>query len=128
MNYLLDTCTFLWLISEPKKLSSEVRSLLQKTDVPCFLSVVSVWEIVVKYTLGKLPLKEDPQKLIPFQRKRHCVSSLELTEDAALHLGKLPSFHQDPFDRMLIVQALSRDCTLITPDPLIRQYPIKTLW
>ena len=62
------------------------------------------------------------------QRERHGMTSLPLEERAVLHLHKLPALHKDPFDRMLICQALEHDCILLTPDPLITQYPVRTDW
>ena len=93
-----------------------------------YLSVVSSWEINVKYRLGKLPLPLSPDKFIPKERKRHLVEPLELTEQDTLHLCKLPNPHKDPFDRMLVCQSIEHSLTIITPDPLISQYPVRCLW
>jgi PIN domain nuclease of toxin-antitoxin system len=92
------------------------------------LSAVSAWEINVKYRIGKLPLPIPPDQFIPKERKRHLVNPLDLSEKDTLHLCKLPTPHKDPFDRMLVCQTIEHSLTIITPDPLITQYPIRYLW
>lgn len=82
----------------------------------------------MKYSLGKLHLPLSPDKFVPKERKRHLIASLELTEQDTLHLCKLPTPHKDPFDRMLICQAIEHSLTILTSDPLITQYPIRSLW
>lgn len=128
MRCLLDTCTFLWIISGTKELST--RATLAYTDPAneVFLSAVSVWELSVKHALGKFPLPTALDRFVVEQRERHGMTSLPLEERAVLHLHKLPALHRDPFDRMLICQALEHDCILLTPDPLIAQYPVRTDW
>lgn len=128
MRLLLDTCTFLWLISDDDSLSQAARELFQNPQNKVFLSAVSVWEITVKYQLGKLPLPQHPRHYIPQQRKQHQIESLSLHEEAIQHLANLPDIHRDPFDRMLICQAVEEGMILLTPDPLIQQYPVKVIW
>ncbi|EIJ36083.1 type II toxin-antitoxin system VapC family toxin [Thiothrix nivea] len=128
MRLLLDTCAFLWLISDDDNLSQTVRDLFQDPQNEVFLSAISLWEITVKYQLGKLPLPEHPRHYIPRQRQEHQIEPLSLHEDAIQHLGNLPSIHRDPFDRILICQALQEGLVLLTPDPLIQQYPVKVIW
>lgn len=128
MKILLDTCTFLWIITDDSSLSAKARALLVAVENEVFLSVVSSWEIAVKYKLGKLPLPESPAKYIPQKREQHEIDSLVLTEQAALYLPKLPDLHRDPFDRILICQAIVEGLCLLTPDELIIQYPVLSLW
>ena len=128
MRILLDTCTFLWIITAEQQLSSNARELFVDPFNDIFLSSVSSWEIVAKFTLGRLPLPEAPEKFIPTQRKLHKIESLSLQEDAALHLVKLPDYHKDPFDRMIVCQALVHGMTILTPDEAIRRYPARTIW
>ena len=99
MRLLLDTCTFLWLITDDDNLSQQARDLFQEPQNEVFLSAVSLWEITVKYQLGKLPLPEHPRHYIPDKRQQHHVESLSLHEDAIQHLANLPDIHRDPFDR-----------------------------
>ena len=128
MKLLLDTCTFLWIITEDAELSTTARALFIDPANDVYLSAVSVWEVSVKFTLGKLALPQPPERFIPDQRERHAIAPLALEERAALYLHRLPSLHKDPFDRMLICQAIQHELTLLTPDPLITQYAVRTLW
>ncbi|MGB5832099.1 MAG: type II toxin-antitoxin system VapC family toxin [Thiohalocapsa sp.] len=130
MKLIVDTCTFLWLASAEEKLSDTARALLEDSGNILLLSAASVWEIGVKHALGRLPLPENltPTEFIPEARSRNGVDALPITEDDPLQLGKLPCFHQDPFDRMLICQAISNQAVLVTPDPLIARYPVSVQW
>ncbi len=128
MKILLDTCAFLWLTSDAKELSDQAKILFQNTDNPVYLSSVSVWEIVVKNKLGKLPLPDAPEKFINEQCEKHFIENISLNNKSVFHLTALPTYHRDPFDRMLICQAIEHDFTLLTSDELITQYPVKTAW
>jgi PIN domain nuclease of toxin-antitoxin system len=128
LKILLDTCTFLWIVKEDPELSPTARVCFQDPDNTVYLSSVSVWEMVVKYVLGRLPLPEPPDRFIPAMRSGHGISALALKEDAAYQLPKLPDLHKDPFDRMLVCQSLIHGLVLLTPDELIRQYPVRTIW
>jgi PIN domain nuclease of toxin-antitoxin system len=128
MKVLLDTCAFLWLVRDDAALSGKARELIVNPENSVFLSSVSVWEMTVKYGLGKLPLADLPYIYIPTERKKHEIESLPLVEEAVAQLGKLPIHHKDPFDRMLICQAIEHDLTILTSDGLIVQYPVKTAW
>lgn len=128
MKILLDTCTFLWIVSDSPELSEVSRSIFREPSNEVYLSAVSVWEISVKYTLGKLPLPQQPEKYIPLQREKHMVDPLALDENAVLQLNRLPRLHKDPFDRMLICQAISHGMVILTPDELITQYPVASKW
>jgi PIN domain nuclease of toxin-antitoxin system len=124
----LDTCTFLWIVSDAPELSKLSRELFREPSNEVFLSAVSVWEISVKFELGKLKLPQTPDKYIPLQRERHMVDSLALDENSVLHLNRLPQLHKDPFDRMLICQAIDHGMVILTPDELISQYPVVSKW
>lgn len=128
MKVLLDTCTFLWIITGDAALSPSARKLFCDPASEVFLSSVSAWEISLKHSIGKLPLPRSPQELVPHERQRHQIQPLPLDESATLFSAKLPDLHKDPFDRMLICQAISGSLTLLTPDPLIRQYAVTTAW
>ena len=128
MKILLDTCTFLWIVGDSPELSEASRILFREPSNDVFLSAVSVWEISVKYALGKLPLPQPPEKYIPVQREKHMVDPLGLDENSVLHLDRLPQLHKDPFDRMLICQAINHGLVILTPDELITQYPVASKW
>lgn len=127
MKILLDTHIFLWFISGDTKLSTEVRDAIRDTDNEVYLSTISVWEAIVKYQLGKLPLPEHPGTYLPKQRDLHQISSLALDESSVVQLAKLPPLHRDPFDRMLICQALQNGLTIATVDAAVCGYSVSIL-
>jgi PIN domain nuclease of toxin-antitoxin system len=92
-----------------------------------YLSTISVWEAIVKYQLGKLPLPEHPATYLPKQRDLHQISSLNLDESSVTQLAKLPPIHRDPFDRMLICQALQNNLTIATIDATVRAYSVNVM-
>lgn len=128
MNILLDTCTFLWLIAGSDELTVAAREAFADPENEVYLSAASCWEICVKWSMGRLPLPEEPGRFIPGQRKKHLVTPLPICEAATFHLPKLPELHRDPFDRILICQSIEHSLVLLTPDQLITQYPVRTLW
>ena len=116
MKILLDTCAFLWLTNDAKELSEQAKNLFQNMDNSVYLSSVSVWEIVVKNKLGKLPLPDAPERFIDEQCENHFIENMSLDNKAIFHLTELPTYHRDPFDRMLICQAIEHDLTILTSD------------
>lgn len=109
-------------------LSDRARELLSDASNELYLSAVSAWEIAVKHQAGRLDLDSEPDRLIPEARELHGVLALPFDEESALHLGRLPQLHRDPFDRMLICQALVNGLAILTPDDTMRRYPVRTLW
>ncbi len=126
MRLLLDTCTLLWLVTGERALPDRVRRALADADVA--LSAASAWEVAIKYGKGMLPLSQAPERLLPAVRERYGFTALPIDEESALHVAKLPALHADPFDRMLVSQAIVHGLTIVTPDPLVTQYPARTLW
>ena len=127
MKILLDTHIFLWFIGGDLKLSTQVRVAIRDPDNEVYLSTVSIWEAIVKYKLGKLPLPEDPGTYLPRQRDLHQIASLSLDEVSVVQLINLPLLHCDPFDRMLICQALQHSLTIATVDTAIRVYSVSVM-
>jgi PIN domain nuclease of toxin-antitoxin system len=128
MKLLLDTCTFLWLAADAVVLSARAREIFQDPANDVYLSSVAAWEIAVKYALGRLPLPARPERFVPEQREAHGILALPLDEESVLQAHRLPGLHRDPFDRMLICQAIVHGMTIVTPDPLVSQYPVRTRW
>ena len=122
MRILLDTCTFLWLATEIGQVSAKAKEAFADPENEAFLSVVSCWEIAVKHAAGKLKLPQPPFRLISTYRDRYGVGSLSLDEESALHVGRLPKLHGDPFDRMLIAQAQVAHMRLLTADRAAAAY------
>ena len=123
MRLLLDTHIFLWLITGDSRITEAMKADILNPANEVYLSVVSIWEISVKYQLDRLPLPEPPQSYLPTQRQRHHIASLNLDEASISQLTRLPSIHRDPFDRMLVCQALEQDLTIVTVDEMLQSYP-----
>ena len=128
MKLLLDTCTFLWIVAGAPELSPHARDLFEAADHEVYLSAASAWEIAVKHRLGLLPLPEPPDRFVRGMREAHGIAALPIDEESALHVSRLPALHRDPFDRMLVSQAIVHGLTILTPDDLITQYPGRTTW
>ncbi len=127
MKLLLDTHIFLWYIAADLRLLTLLRDAIREPKNEVFLSVASLWEATVKYNLGKLPLPQSPDIYIPTERRRHQIQSLSLRENAVKELAQLPALHRDPFDRILICQALANDLVIVTVDPQIQSYNVPYL-
>lgn len=127
MKVLLDTHIFLWYISGDPKLPAGMRNGIRDLDNEVYLSVVSVWEAVIKHRLGKLPLPEPAESYLPERRELHLIASLPLDEPSVARLGTLSPLHRDPFDRMLVCQALQHGLVIATVDEAVREYPVATL-
>lgn len=127
MRLLLDTHIFLWYVGNDARLSKPTAAAIRNPDSHVYLSSVSIWECLVKSRLGKLPLPESPEIYLPRQRERHAISSLPLDEPSVCRLSSLPDLHRDPFDRMLICQALAHDLTLVTVDQAMQGYAVPRL-
>jgi PIN domain nuclease of toxin-antitoxin system len=128
VKLLLDSCTFLWIVADHPLLSPTARAMFRDPANETFLSVVSAWEIAVKNALGNMPLPEPPDNYVPAFRKRELIESLPLSEEMVLQVVRLPAIHRDPFDRLLICQAIAEGMAILTPDQRIRQYPVRTIW
>jgi PIN domain nuclease of toxin-antitoxin system len=128
VKLLLDTCTFLWLIADAPALSPRARELFRDPANEVYLSSVAAWEIAVKYALGRLPLPAPPERFVPEQRQHHDIAPLALDEESVLQAHRLPSLYRDPFDRMLVCQAIVHGMAILTPDPLVAGYPVRTMW
>src|SRR5207248_2004616 len=127
MIILLDTAEFLWFVTGNPKLSARTEQEIRNPANAVYLSVASLWEIIVKVSIGKLPLPQSPEIYVPEQRQLHGIESLDLEEGAVKRLAKLPMLHRDPFDRMLLCQAQEYGLHFASSDPLIRQYQVTLL-
>jgi PIN domain nuclease of toxin-antitoxin system len=128
LKLLLDTCAFLWFQADSPHLSQTARAHILDPANEVYLSAVSVWEIARKYAQGGISLPSHPSTLIPAVRKGSGIDSLSLTETDALAAEKLQLFHKDPFDRMLIAQALMGGLAIVTPDRAFEPYPVRVIW
>ena|ERR1043165_8657116 len=127
MRLLLDTHIFLWYISGDDRLPTAMKDAIRDPGNEAYLSVVSLWEAIIKHQLGKLPLPQPPARYLPEQRRRHLITSLDVDEESVTRVAGLPSLHRDPFDRLLICQAMRHGLTVVTVDPAIQSYPVPVL-
>ena len=127
MKLLLDTQCWLWMNTAPERFSIKTKRLLQASSTQRMLSVASIWEIGIKYELGKLPLPEEPSDYIPSRLLATVTSPLAISMGHALRASRLPPWHRDPFDRMILAQALVEGCTLLSSDHQFARYQTKLL-
>ena len=116
VRYLLDTCTFLWHAQQPSMLSPAAVAALNDFESELFVSDVSLWEITLKHSAGKLPLPDRPRVWIPRKLAHHQLQTLSPTREAVFRSGELPRVHADPFDRLLAAQAIESSLILLSPD------------
>ena|SRR5258708_4180368 len=128
MKLLVDTCTFLWIVSGSPRLSKTAAAAFLDENNERYLSAASAWEIGIKHAAGRLPLPKRPDIFVPMVREASGIASLDVDEESALHAGRLPGLHSDPFDRVLVAQAIVHGMTILTPDPAIDQYGVRVLW
>ena len=132
MSYLLDSHTLIWAITEPAKLSSKVRGILEQRDNSILVSSVSFWEISLKFALGKLDLQGImPQQLSELAKETGFELIALFAEEAATYNQLDATWHRDPFDRMLIWQAIQNKLTIISHDKHFANYQsvgLKVIW
>jgi len=132
MIYLLDTHTLLWTLFEDEKLSEKAREAISNAENQIYVSVLSYWEISLKYALGKLELEGITPDELPEKAKEIDIETMELSEEDAITFYRLPRLkHKDPFDRLIIWQAIRRDLPLISKDKIMEDYQpfgLVTLW
>jgi PIN domain nuclease of toxin-antitoxin system len=128
MKALLDTHTFLWWVADDPQISLNAKDIISNPDNEIYFSIVSAWEIIIKVGTGKLTLSEPAEIYIPSRVASNQFETIPVQMSHILRINNLPSFHKDPFDRLLIAQSLVEDLALITVDGAITRYPIKTIW
>ena len=127
MPYLLDTHAFLWFVSGDKQLPKSAKRIIGNIDESCFLSAASLWEITIKLQNNKLDLGLSLKELFDFA-DRNQIEIIPINYEHLLQLSKLPVHHNDPFDRLIIAQAISEELTIITRDKLFKNYKVKQIW
>lgn len=128
MRLLLDTHCWLWHLAEPVRLGTTARAAIADDENEIFLSAASVWEIVTKHAIGKLRLPEPPETYVRTRQIATSIRSLPITDEHALRVSALPSLHRDPFDRIIIAQALVEGLTFVTADHIAASYDVPLLW
>ena len=127
MKYLLDTHVFIWWLTGSKHLSKKVINIIKNPQNELYFSAISSWEICTKIQIKKLTLPEDPVYYIPKKINEHNILELDISHKHSLQLLSLPLIHKDPFDRMLIAQAIVEKMIIISFDKIFKKYPITTI-
>ena len=122
MKFLLDTHIFLWAAYEPDRLSAKAIALLNDSDHELLFSAASIWEIAIKNGLGREDFKVDA-RLLRRGLLDNDYGELAITSEHAVFLENLPPIHKDPFDRILVAQAMVEGITLLTADSIVAKYP-----
>ncbi len=128
MRALLDTHAFLWWISDDRRLSEKAREIVADGRNELFFSAASGWEISIKARLGRLEVPEDLRRFIADQLSRNAFQVLPIYLSHTLHTRVLPDHHRDPFDRILVSQAILEEMLLLSVDPKISHYPVEVVW
>jgi PIN domain nuclease of toxin-antitoxin system len=127
-RFLLDTHTFLWWVSGAPELSSTARKTISDTGNECFLSIASCWEMAIKSSLGKLRLSKPVERFVHDLVTENGFRLLTIDLRHAAKVETLPFHHRDPFDRLLIAQAMTEKLTIVSADSMFSTYGVKLLW
>lgn len=128
MRLLLDTHSFLWFISGDERMSNVARNLISDIDNDVLISVASLWEIAIKVSIDKLTLGKPFEELIPEQLVLNQINVLVIGLDDLSLVAKLPFHHRDPFDRLIIAQAITGELPIIGKDLEFTLYPVELIW
>lgn len=128
MRLLLDTHAFLWFINDSAELSYEARAAIEDGENELFLSYASLWEMAIKISLGKLSMPEPFDHFINEQVQLNQISLLSFTIPQIAPIATLPFHHRDPFDRMLVAQALSENLPVLSRDAAFDAYSVQRIW
>lgn len=127
MSYVIDTQAIIWFVEGNKSLPPHVRMLIEDPSQKVQISIASIWEIGIKISIGKLLLNCSLSEFIS-QLEVDSIGILPIEPVHVIELLSLPDFHKDPFDRMIISQAISTQSLLVSADSLLQQYPVKIVW
>ncbi len=128
MNILIDTQAIIWFAENNSQLSVKARDMMEDEDNNCFVSMASLWEISIKMNLGKLVINNLMLSEFMDEVIENGFPILDIRRDHVLENEKLPFFHRDPFDRLIIAQAISENMKVVTSDPAFDLYPIHRIW
>jgi PIN domain nuclease of toxin-antitoxin system len=128
MKLLLDTHTFIWWDRDPGLIPSATLTLMQQPETQLFVSIVSLWEIQIKLQIGKLTLQNSLSEVILRQQTENGIQLLPISLLHILALEKLPQYHKDPFDRLLIAQSMNEAASLVSRDSVFKQYGCSLIW
>lgn len=128
MKFITDTHAFLWFIADSPQLSAKSKALLEASESERLLSVVSIWEIAIKASLGKLSFQKPLEQFLPEQIRLNGFQILDISMEHALYVANLQFFHRDPFDRLIVAQALVEGLPILSSDSTFDAYEIQRVW
>ncbi len=127
MGYILDTNAFIFYLYNPGQLSKAALDILYNEQNQIYVSIVSLWEIAIKSSIGKLEIKNSMEEIAGICRK-YKIELLTIEPSHLDRIAKLPQIHGDPFDRLIISQALAKNLIIVTRDSIIPKYNVNTIW
>jgi PIN domain nuclease of toxin-antitoxin system len=128
MRYLIDTMVWLWSVGPTELIGKEGLEIMSSGEEEVYFSAVSSWEVSIKTKLGKFKLPDLPTRYLPKRLAEQGIQSLSVTQSHSLKVYDLPLYHSDPFDRLLIAQAVVEEMTILTCDRMFRKYPVDVVW
>jgi PIN domain nuclease of toxin-antitoxin system len=129
VSLLLDSHALLWFfLGDDERFPASLRDLIEDPSQAVWISVASQWELMIKAMRGRLRLPDDPARFLGDLPQEAGFRVLAIQERHVLALSELPAIHVDPFDRMLVAQAVVEDLELVTGDETLRSYPVRTIW
>jgi PIN domain nuclease of toxin-antitoxin system len=128
LRFLLDTHSLLWFLAGDESLSARVRRIIENPDSDILASIASLWEIAIKYSLGKLKLAQPFDELFPDQLVNNSIALLGISPEHLARVSNLPFHHRDPFDRLLVAQALSEEMPILSSDDALDAYGLERIW
>ena len=128
MQTLIDTHTLLWIVDNDPKLSKKAKSIYLNPDNDIYISLASIWEVVIKVSLQKLIIEDTVANFITTQIKGNSIKILDIKLKHIVALENLPYYHRDPFDRLIITQSMLEKIPVLSRDSIFDQYPIKRIW
>lgn len=128
MRLLLDTHTFLWWVADAPQIPARARQAIAQPRNECLVSLASCWELAIKLSLGKIEISGTLERFMPSQLSANGFREMPIEIRHAARVARLPFHHRDPFDRLLVAQALEEDLTIVSADPVFRRYGVKRIW
>jgi PIN domain nuclease of toxin-antitoxin system len=128
MKYLLDTNIWLWSIDSVGRINQTGLDILSNSSEEIYFSAAAVWEVSIKAGLGRLHLPSPPAECVPTFTARQGLRPLPITQFHAVRVYDLPPHHRDPFDRLMIAQAIAEEMAILTSDRVFEKYPVDVLW
>jgi PIN domain nuclease of toxin-antitoxin system len=128
VRLLLDTHAFLWWVDDNRRLSRKARSAIASREHTCYLSLASVWEMAIKASMDRLSLPSGVDRFVSEQLAANEFEALPIDLRHSGEVARLPFHHRDPFDRLLVAQALSEELTIVSADPVFGKYGVRRVW